>query len=371
MILQVSTQSFVQRFILYTFLLTLVLSRNTTTTTSWTAAAAAASISSLDQRHRSDDDDNCAAAAQKEKRLENIITTWWDDDDDDNVTTNKSQKKHIHKSFLPWWKSKGQPPSQREGNRYVESNEPTVDLHPVDIKPQQQHPLRTDLYKIHCQWRGIATQQQQSRSCNRRLRRKGKGKRALWTSRLAWKDNEDFEHEDTSLSPVSNQCTIDRKLLPYNNDDNSVATIYDHHTFQLEFDPNGYVRLLLHPLHMPEQNGSYNDKSNFGNRFDSNNDIHDFIGTWKLQPNGLIIQIPLPTRKKEGRTWQDHIMEMDFHMNPFGTHPKFTRGLIFLPTDSTYGNPFLKLLRIRPIVGTFTGKGIGIDTVDLTYQQRI
>ena len=63
-------------------------------------------------------------------------------------------------------------------------------------------------------------------------------------------------------------------------------------------------------------------------------------------------------------------MEMDFHMNPFGVQPKFTRGLIFLPADNHLGNLWMKLLRIRPIVGTFTGKGIGIDTVDLSYQQR-
>ena len=337
--------------------------------------------------------------------MEKIIsTTWWDDDDDDDdMTIHKTLPKPIHKSLLlPWWKSKRQQPegstshTNNNSNNVEKSNEESVPSVYINLQQQQQHPLRTDLYEIHCQWRGIAKQQQQP-LCNRQKR---KGCRALWTSRLAAvKDNndDDFNSDNVSLSSsLSNPYTIgstSRKRFPLNNHQNdddlqsrttttmtTTTTIYDHRAFQLEFNPNGYVRLrwLYPPL---LQNSGNNNKSNSGDRYsnddsNNNNDMNHFIGTWKLQPNGLVIHIPLPMmmkkKKQEGLLQgQDHIMEMDFHMNPFGTHPKFTRGIIYLPTDSIYGNPFLKLLRIRPIVGTFTGKGIGIDTVDLSYQQRM
>jgi hypothetical protein len=194
----------------------------------------------------------------------------------------------------------------------------------------------------------------------------------------------DVENDEILLSSLSREVSsLELLFNKHSNGDDQdcVKSMYDYNTFRLEFDPSGYVRFLLHPIysddesHQTDRNNFNNNRSVIDNSFDVT-DIHSCIGTWKLQPNGLVIQFPLPTlnqnKRKQGQEEQQRhlIMEMDFHMNPFGVQPKFTRGLIFISTNNSIGNPLMKLLNLRPIVGTFTGKGIGIDTMDLSYHQR-
>ena len=383
-----STQPLLKSFIFTTctLILTLLLPRRT----SVPGTAAAATIPSPNRHSHvisaSDigvsvhDDDHIMD--ENECRWE---TMWWGDDDlsthDDNgnISSDKIPKKQRHKSIQSWWKSMRQQSRQTVGQNRIKSKLPL----PPQQQQSQQHPLRTDLYEVHCQWRGMAHQQQH----RRRRRRRRKGQRALWTSRLAFNENDGDDDTDTSDSSLSNREISSICLQNYsssNNDGDHIDVkkrlIYDFRTFQLEFDPNGYVRFLPPPF--CSQNtcihdvvGRYNNnKRNFEWK-DDTTDTESCIGTWKLQPNGLVVQLPLPILNKgqghpEQQPQQHLIMEMDFHMNPFGVQPKFTRGLIFLPADNHLGNLWMKLLRIRPIVGTFTGKGIGIDTVDLSYQQR-
>lgn len=137
---------------------------------------------------------------------------------------------------------------------------------------------------------------------------------------------------------------------------NSGIILYSHTALVLEFDPTGYVRV--------KPNCDSND---------------DWIatGTWKLEPAGVTFSIPFPVTETAITTHttsgsdpsgeatllvkQQHSFVMDFHINPFGPQPKFTRGVVFRENGKRW---------LRPVVATFTGTGIGTDTADLSYRKR-
>jgi hypothetical protein len=94
------------------------------------------------------------------------------------------------------------------------------------------------------------------------------------------------------------------------------------------------------------------------------------IGTWRVFPWGVWFCIA----HKNG---YDYTFYAGFHLNPFGNHPKLVQGTILkCPTDQldeVQDSIFLKRPRrkwFRPVVGTFSGIGIGEDTIDLSYSKR-
>jgi hypothetical protein len=234
-----------------------------------------------------------------------VTLNWWEDEDTkDNDTLKASQNRYLHSlrsMFSP--------------RRQANTKEDLASFNHVKLP----HPLRTDLWEIRCQWRGLA-------------RRK--------------------RNDAINLVTNTNCC------------------IYDGCVLYLEFDPTGYVRLVS-----SESLKTRTENILIGNQC---NDVDLVttdaicIGTWKLGPNGLNVQIPFPvfvqTITPPITKQQMHIMDMDFHVNPFGLQPKFTRGIIY--ADVAPSNPVLRLLHLRPIVATFTGVGIGLDTIDLSYRKR-
>ena len=105
-------------------------------------------------------------------------------------------------------------------------------------------------------------------------------------------------------------------------------------TMHLEFNENGYLRAVL-------------------------DDANPVIGTWRLSSCGLSWDLCL---HHEDPTRTLHFYA-DLHVNPFGNHPKLTRGMVL--GDYSTGRKWF-----RPVVATFSGIGVGTDTVDLSYRLR-
>jgi len=159
----------------------------------------------------------------------------------------------------------------------------------------------------------------------------------------------------------------------------------------LEFSDNGYVR---------ERRGAATKTGGGG---DHNQDVEDLslssvsftnIGTWEITPTGVVWK--LRVRSRTGNSCSDGVEEDDgeeeyefragLHLNPFGAHPLFVRGIVLGGGGSdddgegdcggSNGTTEGKLARsrrkrwFRPVVGTFTGIGIGRDTSDLSYSNR-
>lgn len=76
------------------------------------------------------------------------------------------------------------------------------------------------------------------------------------------------------------------------------------------------------------------------------------IGQWEITPTGLTCKLNSTL-----------LFHADLHLNPFGKHPKLTRGVIVDTASVGWKQK-------RQVVGTFTGKGVGKDTVDLAYRLR-
>jgi hypothetical protein len=76
------------------------------------------------------------------------------------------------------------------------------------------------------------------------------------------------------------------------------------------------------------------------------------MGKWDMTPSGL--RCTLNTTMS---------LHADLHLNIFGKHPRLSRGVIIDTARTGWKN--------RPlVVGTFTGRGTGHDTADLSYKQR-
>lgn len=78
------------------------------------------------------------------------------------------------------------------------------------------------------------------------------------------------------------------------------------------------------------------------------------IGKWKLHPSGITWQIPLASSV----ILQCHA---DLILNHFGKRPRMVRGTIVKDDGRKW---------FRPVVATFSGEGIGHDTVDVSYRER-
>ena len=174
--------------------------------------------------------------------------------------------------------------------------------------------------------------------------------------------------------------------------------VYGSDRLVLEFDPQlGYVRVK------PVTAVGTDDKDD-----DDDADYrHPWIatGTWSLESPGLSISIPLacpvqddnnynnnnnnngdgdqsdPTCAKSNTVILQHRLEADLHLNPFGRHAKLTRGVVLrerrrgTPAQAARGGGWYTATTWwwqgrRDVVGTFSGRGTGPDTVDLSYAAR-
>ena len=95
---------------------------------------------------------------------------------------------------------------------------------------------------------------------------------------------------------------------------------------ELEFSDNGYVRWV------------------------SADNSTAAIGKWELASHGVTWNLP-----------DGMIFHGDLLLNPFGTQPRIIRGVVMRETPRAW---------FRPVVATFTAKGIGEDTADLSYRNR-
>ena len=135
-------------------------------------------------------------------------------------------------------------------------------------------------------------------------------------------------------------------------------------TMKFEFDANGYVR-CWHP-NTKQDGTTSSDQSSTGRRTNQQQQHKDeadqtnnfIVGTWKLAPSGMTWKMTW-----DGRSYSFYA---DLQVNPFGQYPKMFRGLVI--RDRTHKAGVRRLL--RPIVATFSGRGVGIDTADLTYKRR-
>ena len=106
-------------------------------------------------------------------------------------------------------------------------------------------------------------------------------------------------------------------------------------TLQLEFSDNGYVRLLA-------------------SSHDDNTTTTASIGKWELASHGVTWNLYMP---------ESIVFYGDLLLNPFGTQPKMIRGVVL-------SDPSVSRTWFRPVLATFTGRGIGEDTADLSYRNR-
>lgn len=123
----------------------------------------------------------------------------------------------------------------------------------------------------------------------------------------------------------------------------------------LEFAENGYVRTVV-PSSESADRDDQKGPPRVDQRSSSDADEPLVVGTWKLGAAGLSWKLQLDGDE------QEYLFVADLHPNPFGTQPKLTRGIVLQQGSASSW--------FRPIVGTFTGRGIGQDTADLSYRNR-
>lgn len=113
---------------------------------------------------------------------------------------------------------------------------------------------------------------------------------------------------------------------------------------QVEFSENGYLRLI----------------SSSSASADPNHPSSSFaaIGQWELALHGVTWSLVLPDDKDDGVRTSFH---GDLLLNPFGPQPRMIRGVVLRGRAGGW---------FRPVVGRFTGEGIGEDQADLSYRNR-
>jgi hypothetical protein len=168
-------------------------------------------------------------------------------------------------------------------------------------------------------------------------------------------------------------------------------------TLVLDFDPAGYVR-----CRRPVETADGSDSDRKATR------VHGSIGTWELTPTGLSWAIGLdddavdaddvddddvvvagaPSKEKARQASPSahhtttasrntgtgvYLFHADLHLHPFGPRPRLSRGVVLherSASSSRSGGGSSPSRWFRPVVATFSGVGIGRDTVDLSYRGR-
>jgi len=95
------------------------------------------------------------------------------------------------------------------------------------------------------------------------------------------------------------------------------------------------------------------------------------IGKWKLEHGNLSWNIAVkfitPIQRRKLLRWVTLYYHAEVHLNKFGEFPKMYRGVV---VRDRFRNSFLPPQMLRPVIATFTARGIGKDTVDVTYKSR-
>lgn len=164
----------------------------------------------------------------------------------------------------------------------------------------------------------------------------------------------------------------------------------------LDFDPDGFVRWCKN-VTMSTCHDS-NDEKNCGGMKYQPPTMHQrvltAIGTWTLHPSGVGWNLPVLADDESCRV-NNHIhnhnnhdeedgthhnepscssstfyyqFHASFHPNPFGARPKMVRGII--TQCRRRGACASSRWALRPVVGTFVGKGVGKDLYDLSFSKR-
>jgi hypothetical protein len=94
------------------------------------------------------------------------------------------------------------------------------------------------------------------------------------------------------------------------------------------------------------------------------------VGTWEVLPWGVRCTLV------EDLTGVEYTLYASLHLNQFGDQPKMIQGTI-LKYEGSQEDPvqdhfFVKRRQklFRPVVATFSGKGVGTDTADFSYSNR-
>ena len=167
---------------------------------------------------------------------------------------------------------------------------------------------------------------------------------------------------------------------------------------QLEFAENGYVRCKRWNVDDESMDSETRRRRRRRNRRRGDRQTNDedwYIGAWELTSTGLAWSLPyrqtLNSDASRGRQHgrsrrhdeetKESLLELlffaDFHLNPFGSQPRLTRGVILVgdrpgqvDADTTGRRSLWGPQWFRPVVASFTGVGTGRDTVDLSYKDR-
>ena len=78
------------------------------------------------------------------------------------------------------------------------------------------------------------------------------------------------------------------------------------------------------------------------------------LGKWTVSASGVSWDLAIGDQK--------FLFRGILLLNPFGSHPKIVQGVVL---DDSRSTPWF-----RPVVATFSGKGVGQDTADLSYKKR-
>lgn len=302
-----------------------------------------------------------AAAAAAASRCITTTTTWEeivDDDDDNNGHTAAAAA--VDPFWRQCWSSLLQRRSCCSVNGFFHEEDDDSKTNPSSSSsttsssssssnsniPPNPHPLRTNLWEIQCRWR------------------RGSQSSPLLTAVGMHTDDDD----DSAAPQKKKQQNRRRRNRRWRTT-----------PFLLDFDPTGYVR--LQPIVAGSAAEPVNSNTGGGDSTTPDNWIPT-TGTWRLDPSGVICRIPVPTTGNEDRGVVESLFTMDYHVNPFGRHPKFTRGVLFRDTSTHTGVPYSsppptttisswwRSCWPRPVLATFTGRGIGVDTADLSYRNR-
>jgi hypothetical protein len=169
-------------------------------------------------------------------------------------------------------------------------------------------------------------------------------------------------------------------------------------TLVLDFDPAGYVR-----CRRPVETFSYRKEgisdTSLGVASQPETRVYGSIGTWELTPTGLSWTIGLddeideddyedddggavgPSKASAAPSFAHHppirkagtgvyLFHADLHLHPFGPRPRLSRGVVLHEKGSSSGAADRSSRWFRPVVATFSGVGVGRDTVDLSYRGR-
>ena len=235
-----------------------------------------------------------------------IVVVWEEEIPTQRTLPDEGSQKSIQRRVHTLWEgvSKSNLKLLRRLVRPTSSTEPAQSVPPPPSMEGPPHPLRTDEWELNVRWKNP----------NQRKKRSG-------------------------------------TVVPPGPDGGGARWVGKSSLLQLEFAPNGYVRCHPSP---PSSSSSSSEPED-----SSSEHPPPYIGTWELTSTGLAWSIDM-----DGCLY---MFRGDLHVNPFGSHPRLTRGIVLLQEDTT---PSRRAGWFRPVVATFTGNGNGRDAADLSYESR-